>query len=211
MKPLLLLCLLGACALDSTDPLDDEDLATTAQDSTVLDNCAVGHAANATSSVTPFTYDAYSRSSTTMNLIGPTRCDCLDWQGLFDSAGEAAANAAYPKCRPDTIVDFTVTGASGIVGAHFQVDSEFTEKIHDAGRCAQSSLHMELWKSIGRGVWQRMWQGTQVPFWNAGRCWQTVGEASPVVANGLYRVKAVANIPGEQGYEGVLIYAGTHP
>ena len=211
MKPLIVLCLFGACALDSNDATDDVDnLAQADQASTVLDNCAVGHAANATSAVTPFTSDAYGRSSTTMNLIGPTRCDCLDWQGIFDSQGEAAANAQYPKCRPDTIVDFTVTNAS-FFGAHFQVNSEFTEKIHDAGRCAQSSLHMELWQSIGRGVWSRMWQGTQIPFWNAGRCWQTVGESSPVVGNGLYRVKAVANIPGEQGYEGVVIYAGDAP
>ncbi|MEO8551690.1 MAG: hypothetical protein ABI678_17055 [Kofleriaceae bacterium] len=209
MKPLILLCFLGACALD-TNPADTDELAEASQASTVLDNCAVGHAANATSAVTPFAYDAYGRSSTTMNLIGPTRCDCLDWQGIFDSQGEAAANAQYPKCRPDTIVDFTVTSA-GFFGAHFQVDSEFTEKIHDAGRCAQSSLHMELWQSVGRGLWQRLWQGTQVPFWNAGRCWQTVGENSPAVGNGLYRVKAVANIPGEQGYEGLVIYAGTPP
>jgi hypothetical protein len=211
MRPLIVLCLFSACALDSNDATDDVDnLSQAEQAATVLDNCAVGHAANATSAVTPFTSDAYGRSSTTMNLIGPTRCDCLDWQAIMDSQGEDAANAQYPKCRPDTIVDFTVTNAS-LFAAHFQVNSEFTEKIHDAERCAQSRLHMELWKSIGRGVWSRMWQGTQIPFWDAGRCWQTVGESSPAVHDGIYRVKAVATIPGEQGYEGVVIYAGTAP
>ena len=198
--------LLASCALDEA-----EDLGATDQASTLLDVCAVGHAANATSSVTPASYDSFSRSSTTMNLTGATRCDCLDWQDIADSQGDAAANLAYPKCRPDTLVDFTVTGATATSQVHFQSFTELTEKVHTQTDCSHSNLHMELWKSVGRGVWQEMWWGTQTAHWDAGRCYQTVGEASPTVPNGLYRVKAVATPTGEQGYETVKIYAGTAP
>jgi hypothetical protein len=197
--------LLASCALDEA-----EDLGSTDQASTLLDVCAVGHAANATSSVTPASYDAFSRSSTTMNLTGANRCDCLDWQDIADSQGDDAANLAYPKCRPETFVDFTVTGATAGSQVQFGAFTELTEKVHTQVDCSRSTLEMQVWKSVGRGVWQVVWSPRAIAaHWDAGRCYQTMGAGSPTVPNGLYRVKAVATPTGEQGYETVKIYAGT--
>jgi hypothetical protein len=208
MRTMLVVCFASGCALDAAD--DAEDLAATAQASTVLDNCAVGTAANALGTVSGGVGDSYTRSDLTMDLIGTNRCDCIDWQGLYDSAGEAAADAAYPKCRPDAIFQVTVSGT-----AHFQAFSELTDKVHTQVDCSHSNVHMELWKSIGRGIWERMWSGTQTAHYDpplivgqTGRCYQTVGEVSPSVTSGLYRVKAVATPAGEQGY-GTIQITGT--
>jgi len=203
MRTLMMLCLMSGCALDTAG--DDEELAATAQASTVLDNCAVGHAANALATVSVGIGDSYTRSSVTMDLSGANRCDCINWQGVFDSLGQAAADAAYPTCRPDAIMQVTVSGPSGMFSAHFEAFSELTEKVHTQIDCSHSNVHMELWKNVGGDVWQHMWSGTQTAHWDAGRCYQTVGEASPSVPNGLYRVKAVATPAGEQGYETVTI------
>jgi hypothetical protein len=205
MRIVMLMCLLSGCALDAGD---DQELATTAQSSTVLDNCAVGTAANALGTVSA-AGDSYTRSDLTMDLIGINRCDCIDWQGVYDSLGQAAADAAYPKCRPDAIFQVTVTGS-----AHFEAFSEMTDKVHTQIDCSHSNVHMELWKSIGRGVWQHLWSGTQTAHYDpplvsgqTGRCYQSVGEASPSVSTGLYRVKAVATPAGEQGYGTIQITA----
>ncbi|MEP6863906.1 MAG: hypothetical protein ABJE66_24980 [Deltaproteobacteria bacterium] len=208
IRTLMLMCLSSGCVLDAAD---DTELATTAQASTVLDNCAVGTAANALGTVST-AGDSYTRSDLVMDLIGTQRCDCIEWQGMYDSLGmdaaaAAAANAAYPKCRPEAIFQVTVTGS-----AHFEVFSEMTDKVHTQVDCDHSDLHMELWKSIGRGIWQRMWSGTETAHFDPplnpamiGRCPQTVGEASPSVPAGLYRVKAVATPAGEQGYGTIQI------
>jgi hypothetical protein len=210
MRTLMLCVVLTGCVIDAGD---SDELASTGQASTVLDNCAVGHAANALATVSVGGGDSYSRSSTTMDLSGTNRCDCINWQGVFDSHGgsnneaaaEAAAEAAYPKCRPDAIVQFTVSGPPTMFSAHFEAFSELTEKVHTQVDCSHSNVHMELWRNIGGDVWQHMWSGTQTAHWEAGRCYQTVGEASPSVPNGLYRVKAVATPAGEQGYETIEI------
>jgi len=215
MRTLILGVLLSGCVMDASEPSDpsgaDDELATIAQDSTVLDNCAVGSALNATGSVGLFSGDSYTRSDLTMDLIGTTRCDCIDWQGVFDTLGQAAADAAYPKCRPDAIVQFSVSKPSGFT-AHFQAFSEMTDKVHTQIDCSHSSIHMELWQSTGRGIWKRLWSGSQIAHYDppldpaqTGRCYQTIGEASPSVASGLYRVKAVATPAGEQGYGTIQI------
>lgn len=205
---MLMVLLLAGCALDGEG--EETELATAAQASTVLDNCAVGTAANALGTVSGGGSDAYTRSDLTMDLIGTNRCDCIDWQGVYDVEGEAVADAAYPKCRPDAIFQVTVSGT-----AHFQAFSEMTDKVHTQVDCSHSNVHMELWKSIGRGIWQRMWSGTQTAHYDpplnpgfTGRCYQTLGEASPSVPTGLYRVKAVATPAGEQGY-GTIQITGT--
>jgi len=203
MRTLLLGLLVSGCAMDAHDAASDE-VATTAQDSTVLNNCAVGNAVNATGTISVGVGDSYTRSDLTMDLIGTNRCDCIDWQGVYDVDGEAAANAAYPTCRPDAFVNFTVSKPLGAT-AHFQVFSEMTDHIHNATDCSHSNLHMELWKSTGRGIWQRLWTGTQTAYWDGYRCFQTVGEASPSVASGLYRVKAVGTFANEQGYSTITI------
>jgi hypothetical protein len=221
MRTLVLGLLLSGCVMDAGDASDasdasdpSEELATTSQDSTVLDNCAVGTAANATGTITLFSGDSYTRGDLTMDLAGPTRCDCIDWQGLYDVDGETVADAAYPKCRPDAIFQVTVSKPPGFTG-HFQAFSELTDKVHDAVDCSHSSIHMELWQELGRGLWKRLWSGSQIAHYDppldptkTGRCYQTIGEASPTVLNGVYRVKAVATPAGEQGYGTITISGG---
>ena len=202
MRTLILGLLMTGCVTADGDAT--EDLAATAQDSTVLDNCAVGTAANALGTVAA-AGDSYTRSDLVMDLAGTNRCDCIDWQGMYDSLGmdaaaAAAANAAYPKCRPEAIFQVSVTGS-----AHFEAFSEMTDHIHDATDCSHSNIYMELWKSIGRGIWQHLWSGTQTAHWDGYRCYQTVGEASPSVPTGLYRVKGVATFANEQGYATIQI------
>ena len=185
----------------------DEEVSSIDQSSTILDQCAVGHAANASEILTTLTRsDSYGRSATTMDLFGSGRCDCINWQGVFDVEGEAAADAAYPTCRPEAIYDLRVKALSTDL-AHYTVFSEFTDKVHTQANCALSKLHMEVWKRISTApdVYQQIWGGTQIAHWDAGRCYQTVGEASPNLPNGFYRIHAVATPAGEQGYDTIVL------
>jgi hypothetical protein len=196
--------LLSGCAVD-------DELASTDQSSTIVDQCAVGHAINA-EEVLSAGSDSYARSATTMDLTGPGRCDCINWQGVFDVSGEAAADAAYPTCRPEAIYSLRVKALATDL-AHYTVFSEFTDKVHTQADCTLSKLHMELWRQTGPDTWQEFWWGTQTAHWDAGRCYQTVGEAAPNkatpnMANGFYRIHAVATPAGEQGYDGIVLSGG---
>jgi hypothetical protein len=195
---------LSGCAVDE----DEVEVATTDQASTILDQCAVGHNPNATETLTTTVRsDSYGRSATTMNLIGTGRCDCIDWQGVFDVEGEAAADAEYPKCRPEAIYQLTVSALS-TDKAHYTVFSELTDKVHTQIDCSHSNVHMEVWQQTAPSTWLKTWGGTQIAHWDAGRCYQTVGEASPNLPNGVYRIHAVATPAGEQGYDTIVLSGG---
>ncbi|MFT3692559.1 MAG: hypothetical protein QM831_05410 [Kofleriaceae bacterium] len=206
-RSLIVVSALFVGCVDSGEPADD--VAELDQASTVLNDCAVAKAANATGVVGPLAAsDSYGRQPVKSNrdpMVGG--CGCTDWQAIYDSQGQAAADAAVPKCRPYIIFQVQNTSTTQLV--KFHVDSELTDLfLNDPVGCSQSSVHMEIWKNTGGTQYQQVWENTLTPTYSGGACAiHNMGVYSPAEPAGLYRVRAVANVPGEQGYGGVVIKA----
>lgn len=113
----------AAGCIDTTadDSVDPGDTSEVNQASVEYDQCAVGQAANARETAINVG-DSYTRTAAEINRTQANGgCDCLDWQAEKFATSEHNANILYPRCRPATIVDYSLG-----VGSHFlntRVDS----------------------------------------------------------------------------------------
>ena len=197
---------IGGCAVDGQPDEADVETSAATQDSTVIDNCATGSTANASSTMTSTSGDSYSRSAAKIN----TTCGCAAWQVDMNAHGAAQADIDFPSCRPWTYYDVTVTGfgnAGDRVGAH--VNSwQTTSKTE----CENSELDIAIQENVG-GTWFAVWPTTlhhyviEHPTFNpnTGSC-EALEIDRGISDVGVYRIEARA-VKGldanNHGYAGV--------
>jgi len=200
-----ILCGLTACAVDG-EP--DHSSAPTVDPvfSTVLDKCATGDNANATTTVLDFQDDTYTRTATTID----TTCGCAAWQVDMNANGAAQANQDYPSCRPWTYFDVAIQELpSNDLGANVS-NWGTTSKTE----CENSELDLSIEENVN-GTWIAYWPTTLNHFYvfhptfdaTTGSC-NELDKAHTVTGAGNYRVKARAIRGLDQynhGYAGVVM------
>jgi hypothetical protein len=197
-----------ALALGFTGCLDaEEQVSDTDQAATVFDNCATGSGVANAMEESINVGDSYTRYGLKIN----SGCDCLLWQGVKNATDEATANAAYPKCRPMTIVEYGL--GAGV--RRLKAETNGTWEITDPTECAQSTLNVWVqkfdssvsdWVTITGGF-----SGDIHPTWLSGNCVQSSFYKDVLIGVGGsqdYRIKARATRGANttnNGYEGVVI------
>lgn len=196
--------LIASCAAAPLGAGDETTGSADQADTTILDDCAVGHAANATA-VTSGSDVAYTRSAATINAA--THCDCADWQQDENLNGEAQADADHPTCRPDTFLD--------ILWEHSTVPPWWwvvvqSWNVANATECNNSTLNVSLWEQTSPNVWTKQSEQTVNAVWdvNSNVCSPTSISGNDVTYGVLYRIHARATrglAKNNHGYETVTI------
>jgi hypothetical protein len=188
MRSMLLLALmpLTACATDDAMPETSTDVLAM----TVDDNCATGKELNAETTVVPLQYDFYYRP-----------------QGSTDD----------PLCRGETIVEFTVTNAPGPLGVQFHTSTTFGSDPFGGGNFTEAECHAsrattDIWEKTGPNLWKKIWGAAVTGTWDSSirLCSRLIGDNSPAVGNGVYRVHGTGVIDGGP-FSDMKIYSGTPP
>jgi hypothetical protein len=184
---------------------DAPALGATEHASTIFDDCATWTDANA-SEFSSNVGDGYTRSQATIN----NTCGCADWQVDQNLHGTAHANAAFPDCRPTTIVDFSLASGGRQVSAEVP---GWTHLVNGKTECLNSTFEAKLQKfNWGTGAYDTIASsGLLHPTWSSGACdpllwvqdlWIGVG------GSGDYRMRARATRGMDEfnhGYETVNI------
>lgn len=185
-SPLTLL--IASCALDP-EPSSDGRTGSIDQATTIFDDCAVGHAANAFEDVTLTSPQTYMRrGDPTINFT----CDCKAWQQDANVNGAAQADLDHPDCRSNTFVN--VRWASASAFAHYLVEVPSWSLTNGDTECNNSTLAVSLWKLDSTSTWVK--QGpTQtvhpVPIGN-GVCGSASLGGFGTATGDLYRIHALA-------------------
>jgi hypothetical protein len=189
---------LTAC-VDASDHVSDTD-----QAATVYNDCATSSDTNAME-YSINAGDTYTRSGHTINQT----CSCMAWQVKKNATDEATANAAFPNCRPTTIVDFGLGAGNRILTA--QVD---TWNVSSQTECQNSTFSVALqqfdWTT---DKYVTIASSDTSPTWNASTSTCSGPSFAQEVAVGVggsddFRIRAKATRGLDQfnhGFEGVII------
>jgi hypothetical protein len=185
---------LGACT-------DEDQLASTDQEMTTLDDCATGDNPNAFTSIST-TDDSYTRTANTINNV----CGCKGWQQVAVDSGQDAADQQFPDCRHGTLVKFSLSGQQ----LGFLLGAEVSNwGVSNQTDCLNSDLTVKLQQWNGTSF-TTVWQNTEVPTtWNGTSC-SPRNYYSPqgLAMSGTYYLRATARRgtpASNNGYATVLV------
>lgn len=202
--------LITACAVDAAgaDRPPDGSAAAIEQATTVLDDCAVGHAANAFEDAALASPQSYTRKGDPM--INFT-CDCKAWQQDANANGTAQADLDHPLCRSNTFVNVQWENAVGAI-PQYTVEVPSWSLTNGDIECKNSTLAVSLWKLDSTNTWVK--QGptvTKSPTVNSNGVCSSVQIQDVAGSTGeLYRIHAIAtrgHDDNNHGFETVKISA----
>jgi hypothetical protein len=204
---LSLFSLVGACVDldDSTDTADDSTSSVT-QAINELNNCATGTQNNGSAFVS-YTGTELTRSAFNINQT----CDCIEWQLDKAKFSAAHANQAFPKCRPGTLVIWTVNGEQLGYVAGMELSPADWHLTNGQTECENSTAVLEIEDAQHNTIWQPPpVHGT----WGGTGC-NGINIASPqgIVMSGTYYVKGhiERGLPEfGHGYETAKLYVNPY-
>lgn len=180
---------IASCAVDP-EPSSDGSTGSIAQATTIFDDCAVDHAANAFEDVALGSPQTYTRKGDpTINFT----CDCKAWQQDANANGTAQADIDHPHCRSNTFVNVRWATALSPI-PQYLVEVPSWSLTNGDTECSNSTLAVSLWKLDSTNTWVK--QGpTQtvnpVPDSN-GVCGPASIGGSAATTGELYRIHAIA-------------------
>ena len=180
--------LVASCAIDPADVVEDDVTTGTVEaETTVLDNCAVGHDENAFIGIFS-AFESYTRKGDPKINYD---CECKAWQKDANNLGEAQADLNHPQCRKETVVD--IKWNVWFPNLAYAVTVPSWSLTNGDIECENSTLAVSYWKKTGPNQYTFQHQGVWHPqVMSDGTCSSLTYIGIGAADGSTYRIKALA-------------------